>query len=237
MRLVVCSVLLVVACDSGEPYPIVPGGDDTTITPGADAAVDAPGDGIGGVLEGRVCVLLDPRVLTSCADAGAAGITVTLGTAVATTADDGTFTLVSPGGSSLVWFADGPQIVPTATPLGAAHLIPALPVATYTTLLTNHSVVGQTLHGQVFVRLLRQGVPLAGVIASVDPPSLTPALYDGLTATAWNIGQTGDLGVAWLPDVPAGGAIVTLRPPVGNAVDLVLAVGDQTTSYATVEFP
>ena len=236
MRLVVCALLLA-ACDGEEPFPIVPGGDDTVINPQVDAATGGPDANLPGTIDGRVCVLLDPRVFTTCADTGAGGITVTLGIRTATTADDGSFTITGVDGSSLVWTAAGPQIVTTATPVTSAALIPALPPATYDTLLANHNVVGQALHGQVFVHARSEGLPLAGVTASADPPSLSPPLYDGLSPLAWNVGPTGDLGVVWLPDVPAGAVTVTLVPPSGGGLDLALTVGDQTTSFAIVEFP
>ena len=64
-------VVVVSACHPGagdDSYQIIPGGDDTIITPQVDAPrPDSPsGDG-GGTLAGRVCLLPDPRDLTACA--------------------------------------------------------------------------------------------------------------------------------------------------------------------------
>ena len=240
-RLLVSLVLLAACKSEGDDFPIAPGGDDSVISPMIDASVDAPRDGApGSLIDGRVCVLIDPRNHTSCADSGAAGIGVMLGTSSAVTEEDGAFTIVAPPGSNLVWIVGGGGVATSVMAVGAAHLIPVIDVATQEDLLLDNGVITPADQGQVFVRSLRGGLPLAGVTATVTPPGAPPTFavrYDGLTPIAWTETATGMFGVAWLPGVPAGTVSVTVTPSDGTPRTLIVPVLGDANTFATVEIP
>src|SRR5690606_6583468 len=105
-----CLALVLVACggDDSEWLPIVPGGNPGT---GGSPMMDASlGDiDVPDVITGQVCKLLDARAPTTCAAIGAGGLVIALGDQQATTADDGAFSILHPGGTDLVWrvFGDG----------------------------------------------------------------------------------------------------------------------------------
>jgi len=97
------------------------GGSDGSVGPdGAVTPIDAP------AIDGRVCLLTDARKLNQCASTGAGGLTVRLGTGVALTADDGSFTIAGQSGQGLVWQISGPNIVSSFEVL-ADYFIPAMP--------------------------------------------------------------------------------------------------------------
>jgi len=86
------------------------GGDDYPIQPGNGFPTTG---GTPGEIAGRVCLIVaDPRALATCASGGAGGLTVTLGGVTATTAPDGTFTMVPPASANLVFAVTGPGMRP-----------------------------------------------------------------------------------------------------------------------------
>ncbi len=242
MRHLLVSLVLLTACKhEGDDFPIAPGGDDSVISPMIDASVDAPLDGgPGSLIEGRVCVMIDPRNHTSCADSGAGGLDVLLGTSSAVTTQDGTFTIMAPAGTNLAWVVGGGGVATSVMPFGTAHLIPVIDVATQEDLLLDNGVITPADQGQVFVRALRGGIPLAGVTAAVSPGGAPPTFavrYDGLTPIAWTETATGMFGVSWLPGVPAGTVFVTVTPPDGTPRTVNLPVLGEANTFATVEIP
>jgi len=244
MRLAVCFVLLAAAahggCESAEdPYPRVPGGGTTTpVDPRVDAAIDDPDAGAPGTaLSGRVCLLGDPRDLSSCASAGAGDLTVTLGTKTATTSDDGTFAIERPEGSALTWVVTGDAVAPSLMPLSTTHHVPVLDVEVHDELLLGHGVLPDPERGVAFVRVVRGGQPLPGVTAQLSEIATAPARYDGVTPAAWTEIATGSFGMVWLAGVPAGTVHVTVTPSVGAPVTKALPIAAGAVTYATIDAP
>jgi hypothetical protein len=234
-------LVVLAACQSegGDDYPIIPGGDDTTIEPGVDARVIEDGgtaDG-GAVVEGRVCLLVDPRNLTSCATTGAGGLAVVIGTQSTLTLDSGAFTIPTPEGSNLVWRVTGEGIVPSVMALTSTNSIPAFTIELYDDLLLANGIQLDASQGSIFARILQGGQPLQGAVAAASPPASFSTFYDGNSLLAWNQGATGPFGVAWIPGASAGAATVTVTPPVGDAVAALVPVEQSSVTFATIVVP
>lgn len=220
---------------SGDDYPIIPGGDDTTIGPGVDARLIEDGSTDGGpTIEGRVCLLTDPRNLTSCAEMGAGGLAVVIGTQSALTLDNGAFTIETPEGSNLVWRVTGSGVVPSVMALSSTHIIPVFDVALYEDLLISNGILLDASQGSIFARILQGGAPLPGAEASASPPPQYATLYDSNAPLVWNGGTTGAFGVAWIPGAGAGATTVTVTPPVGDAVAALVPVEQGSVTFATI---
>ncbi len=236
-------LVLVVGCNSdGRDYPITTGGDDNPIHPMVDGA---PVDGVIGdgatMLTGRVCLLTDLRnpVVASCAPTGAANITVQLGSETALTADDGSFMLLPPSGTGLVWRTSGTNLVPSVVPLTTSNLIPMISDVTYLDLQNSNSVIVNSGEGSAFVYVRQAGLALAGVTTTVKAPDASSFLPLGDTANAtnWVQGATGNFGVSWTAGLAAGSPTLVLTPPAGSAVELVLPIEDGAITFATLAFP
>ncbi|MCX5744318.1 MAG: hypothetical protein NT062_17650 [Proteobacteria bacterium] len=223
------------AANNDDPYHVVPtgGGPSGNGTPDAPVA-DAP---VGGD-QRRVCVMSDPRDATSCAIGGADGLTVTLGTATATTTADGSFTMTLPTGSNLVWRVTGPAIVPSVMPYSAALTIPAISQARFLDFTLDNGVTFDPGEGAAFVRILRAGAPVVGATVAIDPASASAVFYDGSSARTWDQDVTGAYGVAWIPDaIPTTSAIaVTLALAATTTISSV-PIEEQAITFVTVEVP
>ena len=238
------SILMLAACQGGgdDGYPIVPGGDDSPITPMVDAAVpgtDATDDAMS-ILSGRVCLIADLRnpTLPACSGTNAGGLTVTLDGQTATTSPDGGFAISVPAGTNLAWRVSGAGVVSSVMPLGEVHVLPVVSEVTYEELLLANGVILQPAQGSIVVRVVGQGQPVVGARASSSPPVTYDTFYDGPTASTWNLGATGAFGAIWLVGAPTGTALVSVVPP-GTAPTVVTAlpVDDQAITFATVEIP
>src|SRR5688572_9280078 len=164
-------LIVLAACKSsmnGDDFPVDPGGGGG-IGVKVDAFMpDAPDPDASTQLTGRVCLISDLRGL-ACASTGAGSITVTLGTQTATTSDSGAFTIMTPGGSNLVWRASGVGIVPSVMHFGPSTTIPAVEIDTYGDLLNANSVTLQAGEGSIVARVVRNTTPQAGAVASASP--------------------------------------------------------------------
>lgn len=240
MRLAAATTLALIACqssDSSDRFPIVPGGGGMEVTPAPDGPRAGDGGDGSSTFAGRVCVVADPRNLTSCTTADASGISVALGASMAVTASDGSFSIAPPQSSLLVWTVTSPGFVPTVMPLGTVHLLPLISEARYNEMLLDNGVVVQAGQGSLFVRVVRNALPLAGVTATVEPPSLFGPLYDGANALVWDTDATGSSAVVWIPDALQGTATVTLSPPSSTPLVLSIPVTDGALTFATVGIP
>lgn len=239
MRLAAIALILIACQSSGsdDRFPVVPGGDGTMVTPAPDGPpADSGGDGQT-TLTGRVCVVADPRNLTSCTTADASGIAVALGASMAVTASDGSFSITPPQGSTLAWTVTAPGFVPTVMALGTVHLLPLISAVRYNELLLDNGVVLQAGQGSLFLRVVRNAAPLAGVTATVEPPSLFGPLYDGANAFVWDTDATGPAAVVWIPDALQGTATVTLSSPTATPLVIAVPVTDGAITFATVGIP
>ena len=216
-----------------EMFPVNPGGNGGmggSTQP--DAAVDAAGDG-GGPITGRVCLLVtNLRGLRDCAATGAEGLTVALGSAMATTSATGSFTIQRPANTTnAVWSVTGAGIVPSLQPFTAITSLPAIEAAAYQEMVTANQVA--TDGGAIMMRVTRAGVAVMGAkVAAVPAP--VQILYDGVSDEAWDVDATGAFGVAWMPSVQPGNVDLTVTfnqmqtavndaPVAANAITCVFA--------------
>ncbi len=193
------------------------------------SAIDAP------LINGRVCLAADPRMLTTCASTGADGLTVRLGSRAATTSADGHFTIdATDAGSSAVWRVTGASIVTSIMPF-SDYQIPALATTTYDTLKANNLVSLLPGQGAIMVQLVRNGAGLAGQTAISMPSSTYEAFYDGSSPTGtWPQTSTGSNAVAWLAGLDVGTATVTAGTPALTTPQL--PVVDGAITFWTIVF-
>jgi hypothetical protein len=226
------------ACEAAvDDFPINPGGGGGASGSGAgDAAVD--GDDGGTQLAGRVCLVSDLRAPTSgCATTGAQDLTVTLGTRTAMTAFDGSFTIDVPSGSNLVWRASGPAIVTSVMPFSPELVIPAVSIDRYDELLLANGILLIPGQGSLIASVIRGQASLADATALVEPAPQFATLYDGASATVWDLDATGARGTAWVTGIAEGAAVLRVTPARGTAQDAVVPVEDRAITFVTVEIP
>jgi hypothetical protein len=169
------------------------------------------------VIARRACLVLDPRDLQGCADTGAAGLTVALGGATATTADNGSFTIDAPLGTDLQWRISGSAVVQSIMPYGTAALIPVIRATDYTELQSNNGVLLTAEQGAILLSVVHASQPLAGAVVQSTPQPQYTTDYDGTSATVWSQLATGAHGTAWLPGLAAGNVDVTVVPSGASA--------------------
>jgi hypothetical protein len=212
-------VVGLVACgNSGDDFPVTPGGNGPGGNhPGVDAAIDTSDSGA--TIAGRVCLIADPRVpTTGCAPTGASGLLVTLGLNTATTADDGSFQIQGTEATNAVWTVTGATIVQTVEPFTGQVIIPAVLADSFTQLQSTNGILFITGAGDVIVRVVQNSTPVAGATASASNQDAYQTRYDPPSGDLWTTDLTGSLGIAWLPSVPAGTQTVTVQPPAAAAL-------------------
>jgi hypothetical protein len=233
----VAALLLVAACKQDpDKLPIIPGGGG----PGGNGnAPDAAVDGSdGGAFDGRVCLASDPRDLFNCAAMGAGNVTVTLGSATAITADDGSFSIMPPASTNLEWHASGTAIVTSVMAFGTLAKIPALSLNTFNDLLDSNGVLQNTGQGSIMITLVHGGVSVVGATVAATPPSSFDVFYDAGTATTWGTTATGAHGVAWIASEPVGAVDLTVTPSAGSAsIVPAVPVEDGAITFVTAEVP
>jgi len=189
------------------------------------------------MISARACLLTDVRDLTSCASTGAADLTVTLGSQTATTADDGSFTIVRPLGSNLAWNITGSGIATSVMTYSPVVEIPVVDATTYADLLATNGVILTTGEGGVMARVLSAGVPVAGATAT-GMTNDGNVFYDGSSATVWNQGATGTRGTVWIPQMATGAGTISITPAGGSATTVTgVPVTDGGVSFVVVELP
>lgn len=219
MKRALLVLVVLAACHPSDEndFPVAPGGGG--FGGGQLAAPDAATGGDGGpALVARVCLMTDPRDQGSCAATGAGGLTVTLGTSIATTADDGTFAIARPASTSLVWVITGTTIVPSVMSFAAQPKVPALPITLYAQLQGDNGVVPQAGQGAAMVRVVHGSVLVPSATVTISPAGIYATLYDGATPSGWTQSATGSFGAAWMPGVTAGTANITVTPQGGTPV-------------------
>ena len=236
MRCLVTLLLLASCGDVPEDYPVGPGGYGPGGNNRRDAGSDDSGDG-GAMLAGRVCVVGDLRDLATCADTDAGGLTVSLGSRTAVTADDGRFTIAAPAGSGLVWRVIDPRVITSVMPFAASTTIPAVSVATFAAVTSGSGVLLSAGQGSIIARVVQGGHPLVGATAAITPEAVYDPYYDGNDPLAWDQDSTGPAGLVWLTGVPVGTPLVQILRAGGDAVTESQLVEDQAITFATIEIP
>lgn len=227
------------------------GGGGGTIGDGGLGDGGLVGDGgavgdAGVAVSGRVCIVRDLRLPTSCdATVSAAGVRVTLGgrTPAAPPAATGEFTIIAPLGTDLVWRATGANLIPTVMPFGTDNTIPVVPDGLYTDLVSqNHAAIAPAGQGSVVVRAVTGASSAPGVTATSNLVSanLTP-LYDADNSrTDWReVGPTQSAGVMWFPgvNVTTTPARVTLTRNGGTPVVVSVDVEELAITFVTQDVP
>lgn len=212
MRLLL--LVLVAGCHTSEmDYPVGGGGGGGNGgTFRDDAAID--GSGSGSAFVATACVLTDVRDLTSCRTTGSAGLTVTLGTATAITADDGSFTIAAPAIAGVLWDVTDvtrSTVVQSVTAFTGQTRIPVMDAVAFTELRNINGVLPVAGTGSVMIRVTRGGVPVTGEQVVVSPTNDIDTFYDpAIAGDAWTTTGTGAFGTAYLPNVTPGTASLTL---------------------------
>lgn len=241
-------LVAIAACKqtAGDDYPVDPNnnanqdGTNDAASGAHDAAV--PVDGTAAMISARVCVLTDPRDLTSCRNTGTGALRVTLGTSMATTDDSGAFTIATPTGTNLVWRVSGTGLQPSVMQYGPSLTIPALLAADYNSLEVGNGVQVQTAdQGEIFVHVVRAGASVTGAHGASAPSPFYGVLYDTNIAAVWNINAsvgTGAHGMLWYPATPIGTATISVTPMGGTAVMTPnVLVESQAITYLSVTVP
>lgn len=236
------ALLLVCAACGGDDvalYPVNPGGGGPA---GGSIRGDASeGDGDGGVMiSGRVCLINDARNPTTCASTGAAGLTVTLGTRMATTLDDGSFTISVMTGTTNVWRVSGTDIAQSAMAVGGTNTIPALSQAIYTSMITDSGVTIPAGSGSIIAQLTTNNNAAIGANATTAPTAASGVFYDGGTATMWQQDSTGNAGVVWATgiDPTSGSATVTVTTALQTTTQITnVPVFADTITYVFADVP
>jgi hypothetical protein len=247
MRLVLSLVCALAGCKSmADDYKIIGNGGDDTIIGHQDAFVADGNDASAGTILGRACKLIDSRNLTDCAATGASGLTVTLGAAIALapTTNDGSFSILDPGGSVRFWHVTGPAtgtLFQTSTQsLDTGTQIPVFQQDTYTSLVAAN--IGTDLldqQGSIFLHVVHAaGLNASGATATTSDLTLVP-FYDATTANNWDQGTvtgTGAFGMIWVPAIAVGAATVTVTFATVPQV-IPVTVENQTITWVEVAVP
>jgi hypothetical protein len=200
MKLAILLVLGSACASSGDDsYPILTEGEGGFPVGGVTTE--------SGTVQGRICMIVDPRFLDACTATGAGGLTVTLGETSTVTAASGTFTLARPKTmpANATLMVSGSTIVPSLVPATAPALIPVVNTALFTEMLTANDVMLATGTGSVIAGLTTAGgAPVTGAAATSTPTGAFGPFFDGTTATGFTLTGTGLRGITWFPGVPVG---------------------------------
>lgn len=238
MRLALALPLLaaLTAChEDVEMYPIGPGGYGTGNGTTPDASADSSG-GDGGMISGRVCLISDARMPVSCASSGADGLTVTLGSATATTSADGSFSIATVTGTGLVWRVSGTGIVASAMQVSTVATIPALSELVYADMVTTNQAVSGDGSGAIIARFTSGASGVSGLQAATTPAPGGQIFYDGTSATEWDTTSTGTFGVVWVPGLVTGSANLTVSGAKDTMIDGIPVYAD-TVTFVLAEIP
>jgi hypothetical protein len=185
-----------------------------------------------------VClVTTDPRALGlhagDCATTGADNLTVRLGSQVATTGPDGTFTIDARDASaSAVWHVTGANIATSAMVI-SDYEIPALTRSLFDTLKSANGVYLLPGQGSLIAQLVHNGAGVSGATATTGPTAEYGPFYDSSTTTIWSQSNTGAAGVVWVAGLDVGGATITANA-LTSAPQPIL---DDAITFVTLTYP
>ena len=248
---VLAALALLTACTSKKDFPVGGGpgggpggggGPDSAVPPGDGALGDAAlGDGPlaldASFYNGRVCLVADPSDLTTCANTGAGGLTVRLGTAVTTTVANGDFTIQGQASGALVWSVTGPTIV-SSYKVFSDFQIPAITTAAFETLKANNLVTLVPGQGSLMATVIKNGSGRAGAVAASTPASTYEPFYDN-GAASWSRTSTGTHGTVWAAGLNVGNATLTVTPPLpdGPVTSTAQPIADGGITFTTIVIP
>ena len=187
-RLAFFCVALAACATSGEDYPVTTQG-------GGGGGGASPG-----TLIGRVCLVNDPRSLSTCSDTGAGGLTVAIGGTTATTTANGEFVMNTPtAGNTSMISVTGTGIVPSTQALTANAQIPVINQQLFDQMVAATGITTTAGTGSIMATVVRGREPVAGVTATATPSPAFGPFFDGTSPTAWTLNPTGTMGVVWFP--------------------------------------
>jgi hypothetical protein len=237
MRLALAALLLI-GCKEPKDFPPTgpggPGGSGGVNDGGTDAVRDT-GDAM--VSSGRVCVVQDLRKLTTCDATGAGDIVVTIGNAMATTEDDGTFTIDIPSGTGLQWQLEHPDFITSIAQLSSSLLIPMIRADDYADLLGDNGIILDPTQGSVVMQILDgNDLPFPNSTAVGNPAAQFPTRYDGNSAIIWDQDATSTLGVAWLPGIASATTTITVTPAGNTPRTTTVPVQAGALTFGAISF-
>lgn len=252
--------LLVLVCaavgcgdDSGEDYPTNPGGSDNTddddgsdqVVP--DAAPDAPPDADVETPDappdappppnrtGRVCQVdnLQKAFLPTLCDAdGVLDTTVELAGNMTLTTEDGSFTVAGTFNTTALWHVTRADLVSSAMAQSTNNTLYAVRQTTYDQALAAAAAPNFGAgEGAIVLRLVTGSQEVDGAKVTSMTTDIEPR-YDAPTGL-WIAGvqeTTGELGLVWIPVVPAGNLslFVTESDSTVTAVTVPVEAGKVT---------
>jgi hypothetical protein len=211
------AVCLVAGCytdEDDEDFPIVPGSGTTATS------------GTAGMLRGRACMSDDLTALGECARRGVGGLSVTLGTSVAITADDGSFALVPPRGSLQSFTVSGAGAVTTTTPYAPGPFVPVINADVWASTLASNDIFLPPGTGSILGTVVRGREPAPGIMVSSTPGSAFGPFYDG--ETGFTLDRTGARGVFFVPGLAAGPSTLGFAPGDLTVVGISVIEGGVT---------
>jgi hypothetical protein len=190
---------------------------------GGEPPISAGAGGTGAaslVIAGRVCLLIDPRIVSACSPVGGGGLTITVGGLTTQTADNGSFSVSMPApitvptGPTATLTVTGTDIVPSttlvATSATTAMLVPVMPAGLFQQVLDDENVVVPSNEGTVIATVEdATGLPVAGVAEFSAPPSAFGPFYATSNPMAFSTTATEQLGMSLFPGIPTGTADLT----------------------------
>jgi hypothetical protein len=238
MKRLVLASLVVAACDSGgEGLPLNPGGGGGTGSQYLPDASTTEGDA-STMISGRVCYLLaNAHTLPGTCAPEQGDFVVQLGTSMATTAIDGTFTIMRPPSTTgLYWSVSRSDVRPSAIKFGAATTLPVINLAAYQDMVIAMQPTVVADSGAIMVRVTRAGSGVADATVAAQPLPDSLVYYDGTSDVTWETDKTGSFGVAWIPSVAPGASQLTIT---SNAMQTTVTTSGfaNTTTFVFAEIP
>ena len=219
--------------------PLNPGGGGGTGSGTQPDAAEMSTDG-GTMISGRVCYLLaDLHTLGTCAPEQG-NFVVTLGSSMAFTAIDGTFTIARPASTvGLYWTVSrGLDVVSSAVKYGNATTLPVLNRLAYEDMVAATQPTAGPNSAALIVRVTRAGAPVTGATVAAQPAPYSAVYYDGQTDVAWEQdASTGPFGVAWIPSTPNAPTEITISAGSTPTVLTAFSVGNATVTFVFAEIP
>lgn len=244
MKLVACSLLLVVACkdDVGDYYtePGGGGGGGFGTMTGAGGPDANTTDG-GNLHSGRVCGLSEILDWADCeqGNPGLVGLLVEVGGEMATSMDDGAFEIAEPSGANLYWRVSGNAQLASLQEFPGEDSIPSISISAFQNLAADANVTLDNNVGTLFARVTYNNMPVEDATATLVG-SADLVYYDDPNGSAkFSVGETRQAGMIWFPNVEPGATVTfTVTPPaaIGTPKTTVVTVESEAATFVTVAF-